>query len=338
MPSWFVRFAPLLLWMAVIFGASAQPALPTVPHWPLVDVVAKKFAHVVAYTFLMVLALRALRPAAGVLDTIRTIGACAFTVAYAISDEVHQAFVPGRTARWYDVAVFDLAGVCMGYVLWFRPRLVRHRSPMAWLYWLLCLASIVLIAALNIPFRGRPAQTPALLFGDPLFIWAFCYFGLLSMGITLLIIEDACARHWPWLPFVVPYIVLGVVPLSLYLALRPTPPPKADPHKASVLRLLSAWIWWMLPLMTLAISCYFLPQSSISQHRATLQHNAGWVFMWFDIAFNHILVLPLLMGDMARRNVVGGRKIWLAAVLLTGPIALGAYLATRPGPGCASSS
>ena len=39
----------------------------------------------------------------------------AFTVSvlYAVSDEVHQYFVPGRAARWYDVC-FDTLGIIIG--------------------------------------------------------------------------------------------------------------------------------------------------------------------------------------------------------------------------------
>lgn len=39
----------------------------------------------------------------------------AFTVSvlYAVSDEVHQYFVPGRAARWYDVCI-DTLGIVLG--------------------------------------------------------------------------------------------------------------------------------------------------------------------------------------------------------------------------------
>ncbi len=39
--------------------------------------------------------------------------AFAISVLYAISDEVHQFFVPGRAARWYDVCI-DSLGVALG--------------------------------------------------------------------------------------------------------------------------------------------------------------------------------------------------------------------------------
>ena len=40
---------------------------------------------------------------------------------YAVSDEVHQHFVRGRHAAWYDV-VIDTVGVTIGVVIWSRSR------------------------------------------------------------------------------------------------------------------------------------------------------------------------------------------------------------------------
>ena len=44
------------------------------------------------------------------------------SITYAVFDEVHQFFVPGRAARWYDVA-FDTFGIVLGilavmFVIW----------------------------------------------------------------------------------------------------------------------------------------------------------------------------------------------------------------------------
>ena len=39
-----------------------------------------------------------------------------FCVCYAISDELHQLFVPGRAGRLFDVCV-DGAGACFGMVI-----------------------------------------------------------------------------------------------------------------------------------------------------------------------------------------------------------------------------
>ena len=40
---------------------------------------------------------------------------------YATTDEIHQHFVRGRHAAWYDV-VIDTVGVTVGVVVWRRSR------------------------------------------------------------------------------------------------------------------------------------------------------------------------------------------------------------------------
>ncbi len=84
---------PPLVWMAVIFVLSGIPSdeIPKVEGW---DVLLKKGGHMVAYAMLTVLLLRALethtptRKAAWL--------AVGITVLYAMTDEYHQTFVPGR--------------------------------------------------------------------------------------------------------------------------------------------------------------------------------------------------------------------------------------------------
>ena len=51
--------------------------------------------------------------------------ALAAGVAYAISDEVHQHFVPGRVGAPLDV-VIDSAGVAIGVLLWRRYSQARR--------------------------------------------------------------------------------------------------------------------------------------------------------------------------------------------------------------------
>ena len=99
---------------AVIFAFSSIPSLGTgLGTW---DTVLRKLAHLTEYAVLGALLLRALAsPWLAIL-----IGGL-----YAITDEVHQHFVRGRHAVWYDV-VIDTVGVTIGVVLWSRSR--RHRN------------------------------------------------------------------------------------------------------------------------------------------------------------------------------------------------------------------
>jgi VanZ family protein len=90
--------------MGAIFYASSlhQP--------PLAEAVSDKLGHFLAYVILGVLVTRGV---AGRLPTrlswrTALLSLCV-TIAYGISDEIHQIYVPGRTADIYDVAA-DAAG------------------------------------------------------------------------------------------------------------------------------------------------------------------------------------------------------------------------------------
>ena len=103
----FVRnWLPVLVWAAVIFSFSAVPDLGTgLGGW---DLVLRKLAHTAEYAILGALLVRA---------TERSGLAFGLGVLYAVSDEVHQVFVPGRHGAPLDVAI-DAVGVAVGIVLW----------------------------------------------------------------------------------------------------------------------------------------------------------------------------------------------------------------------------
>ncbi len=67
----------------------------------------RKGAHITEYAVLGVLLVRALGS---------ELPAFAVGVAYAITDEMHQHFVPGRHSSPFDVA-FDACGVALGLLL-----------------------------------------------------------------------------------------------------------------------------------------------------------------------------------------------------------------------------
>jgi VanZ family protein len=99
---------PVVAWAALIFVLSAQPDLTTgLGTW---DTILRKLAHVVEYVILGALLVRALTA---------PVPALAAGIAYAISDELHQAFVPGRYASALDVAI-DSVGVVLGVLLYER--------------------------------------------------------------------------------------------------------------------------------------------------------------------------------------------------------------------------
>jgi VanZ family protein len=102
--------------MGAIFYMSSRPDLP---HYPqdTVDVVLKKLGHVIEYGTLAALVFWAWEPPGARSTRSRVIlGAFAIAALYAVSDEIHQRFVPGRNSQLLDVG-FDLVGACLALLL-----------------------------------------------------------------------------------------------------------------------------------------------------------------------------------------------------------------------------
>ncbi len=110
-----VRWVPVLVWMGLIFYLSAQPDLPHHPQG-IVDVIIKKTGHMAEYGVLAGLVWWAWPSSGGQRPRRVSVYALMLSALYAISDEVHQFFVPGRTAMWFDVG-FDVAGVVLSLLL-----------------------------------------------------------------------------------------------------------------------------------------------------------------------------------------------------------------------------
>jgi VanZ family protein len=97
--------------MGLIFYLSSQPDLPqTDTRW--LDLVTSSSAHAFVFGVLAVLWAR-------VLDQRRhgLLLAFALTMLYALSDELHQTFVPGRHADPWDL-VCDGVGAALALGLW----------------------------------------------------------------------------------------------------------------------------------------------------------------------------------------------------------------------------
>ncbi len=118
------RWGPVVIWMAVIFVLSSQSSLPRGPD-PIVEIIMRKLAHVSEYALLALLIARALEGWT-TLSRGAMIRALALTVAYAVTDEIHQEFVPLRTSAPTDVVV-DTAGAFIALAL-LRLRALSGRS------------------------------------------------------------------------------------------------------------------------------------------------------------------------------------------------------------------
>jgi VanZ family protein len=104
----FSAWLPVAAWAAVIFALSSVPDLGTgLGGW---DLLLRKLAHAAEFAILGALLLRALG---------RPLAAFVLGTAYAVSDEIHQAFVAGRVGSPVDVAI-DAVGVAVGIALGLR--------------------------------------------------------------------------------------------------------------------------------------------------------------------------------------------------------------------------
>lgn len=137
----FLRYwLPVLIWMALVFSASADTKsshtsslligplvkflLPNISEVRLEQIVSavRKAAHLTEYAVLSWLLARALlRPGTpwGHWDRKAALLAWLIASLYAASDELHQAFVPNRQGRWPDVCL-DSFGAALGVVTFYH--------------------------------------------------------------------------------------------------------------------------------------------------------------------------------------------------------------------------
>ena len=110
-------------WLTVIFLVSDQPnASPARPGADELRLNPSKLGHVVAYSVLGFLVANALARSG-----VRRVPwwTFVFVALYAICDETHQAFVPGRDPAVFDVLI-DVASAPLGIMTWAGvSRLVR---------------------------------------------------------------------------------------------------------------------------------------------------------------------------------------------------------------------
>ena len=102
----FLRWLPAVATMVVIFMLSSLQS-SQVPNFGLLDSLVKHGGHFLGYallgaTYSYALPRRFSAIAKGVLAII-------LALLYALSDEFHQSFVPGRNPSWFDIFV-DLLG------------------------------------------------------------------------------------------------------------------------------------------------------------------------------------------------------------------------------------
>lgn len=103
--------------MGVIFAFSSIPG-DEMPTFDLYDWLVKKGGHMLGYALLAWLLFRGWGGTGRRAYLLAFLGA----VLYALSDEFHQSFVPGRNATLVDVAIDSLGALLVLLVLRLRNR------------------------------------------------------------------------------------------------------------------------------------------------------------------------------------------------------------------------
>ncbi len=146
-----VKWAPVLIWMCLIFSGSGDSAsfqhssgllrpllvwlFPSLSNEGFENTVfvVRKFAHLFEYAVLSILLWRALRRARPGEEMSwawsRVSGAFGLAVAYAVTDELHQLLVPTRQGSAVDVLI-DSLGAALGLaVVYLLGRWRNSRPP-----------------------------------------------------------------------------------------------------------------------------------------------------------------------------------------------------------------
>ncbi len=111
------RWVPALLIMAAIFAFSSLPAAD-IPKFDIWDTLVKKGGHMMGYALLAAAYARGMQYRARAFWF-----AGLLAVMYALTDELHQTFVPGRHGSLLDVLI-DGTGAGLGLLAlhWLRDR------------------------------------------------------------------------------------------------------------------------------------------------------------------------------------------------------------------------
>jgi VanZ family protein len=105
--------------MVVIFMASGTPGRD-LPWFGSFDFLAKKGGHMLGYALLATSYLRGLARTRSTPWRL-VILALVLTGCYAVTDEFHQSFTPGRTPSATDVGI-DIGGGAIGTAIWMLLR------------------------------------------------------------------------------------------------------------------------------------------------------------------------------------------------------------------------
>lgn len=121
---------PVLTWAVVIYAFSNYPIAETSQvYWK--DFIVKKSAHIIEYAIFSLLNYRALK---GLSFKKENAGLFAIFISlfYALTDELHQFFTPGRQPRVRDVVFDTIGAIAAIYFVWnLLPRVPEKLKNLA---------------------------------------------------------------------------------------------------------------------------------------------------------------------------------------------------------------
>lgn len=121
-----VAWLPVLAYMGLIWFLSSRPLTLPLVWFPHRD----KLVHLVEYAMLGALAARAIHGSMQITLRAALVWAFALSVCWGALDELHQAFVPRRSADVLDLAA-DVAGALLGVICYRGFSRKRHAQAEA---------------------------------------------------------------------------------------------------------------------------------------------------------------------------------------------------------------
>jgi len=115
------KWIPALVMMGVIFWFSSQPSTD-LPNFDWADKIVKKGGHMLGYAILAWSYWYAFD-----MQSNQRWFAWLLAILYAVTDEIHQSYVPGRTPSVWDVLIFDNLGALIS--LWVASRTIKQKRP-----------------------------------------------------------------------------------------------------------------------------------------------------------------------------------------------------------------
>ena len=110
----FDKYKKLILWCVVIFAFSSIPSA-RISNFSIADFIIRKFLHISEFLILTIISF----------STYKDIKkAVIFAILYAISDEFHQRFTPGRGPSPADVLI-DCIGIILGSLIIWKKFLLK---------------------------------------------------------------------------------------------------------------------------------------------------------------------------------------------------------------------